>query len=171
MEPEWRIDDGAQPTSRGSMTNLWAVLNYEIQMYFGIEMLQHFQLTASHPAIMTLLTSGLTEVKVLHTRILTQLFLPGGKPDDIKIDDLLTAWRGGHADLVRELEDAYTKPLEIGEAPKWYLDKYLAHATKNRGDSFDWTPITHRMDPPLRAILKSLPTDDLPNLAAFADRL
>lgn len=153
--------------SRRSMSDLWSVLNYEIQMYFGVQILQRINIQSSDPALTVITTSALTEVKSLHIRILTEVFLSGGRSDDIKIEQLLPLWRQENAGVLKTLEIAYTEDLETGKCPKWYLDKFLAHATKKRGDSFDWTPIVNKMDPPLRRALATLPVDKLPALAYF----
>jgi hypothetical protein len=153
------------------MTDGWAVLEYEIQMYLGAEALQRANTDKSDEVRWGILRNCLSEVKLLHTRILTQVFLKGGQRDDIKIDQLLPHWSRDNRDLVDSLEEAYSKPLDIGKSPKWYLDKYLAHATKQRGASFIWEPITETMDPPLRAVLKTLPKQRLQALGYFNDDL
>lgn len=151
------------------MTDLWKVLNYEIQMYFGIQILQRMHLGSNDPALMTIIQSSATEVKALHIRILTEIFMPRGhrRDDDIKIENLIPSWRETNPSPLQILVTAYSTPLEIGETPKWYLDKFLAHATMKRGDSFDWSPVINRMDPPLRSALATLPVDKLPTLAYF----
>lgn len=149
------------------MTNLWNVLNYEIQMYFGIQILQRINIVSTDPALTVITQNAVTEVKALHIRILTEIFVQKRRPDDIKIEDLIPSWREENQVVLQNLENAYNSPLAIGETPKWYLDKFLAHATMKRGDSFDWSPVIDRMDPPLRSALATLPVDQLPTLAYF----
>lgn len=145
----------------------WAVLNYEIQMYFGARHLQGFPIVGADRNIITLQTSAMTEVKALHVRILVEIFLKRKYPDDINIDDLLPDWREKNVTVTRNLELAYDEKLIIGETPRWYLNKYLAHPDKRRGDRFDWAPIIERMDPPLKNVFKTLPTDKLHALKYF----
>ena len=149
------------------MTDLWKVLNYEILMYFGVQTLQRSNIQSSDKVLFGITTNAVTEVMLLHLRVLTEVFLSAGRPDDIKIENLIPTWRRENPALLDDLENAYTEKLEIGECPKRYLDKFLAHATTKRGDSFVWTPIVNKMDPPLRKVLATLPSDDLPALAYF----
>ena len=99
----------------------------------------------------------MTEVKALHVRILVDIFLERKNSDDINIDDILPDWREKHQTVVHNLEVAYDEKLEIGKSPRWYLNKYLAHPDKRRGDHFDWAPVIIRMDKPLKEVFKTLP--------------
>jgi hypothetical protein len=151
----------------------WAILNYEIQMYCGVTDLQLAHSKPSNEAISiedAIMTSGLTEVKVLHVRVLAEMFLDRKFPDDLNIDDLIPTWRVDNSELLTTLRQAYEGKLDIGESPKYYLDKYLAHATKPRGRSFDWKPITWRMDPIIKTVLATLPAEKLSMVAYFKKR-
>ncbi len=145
----------------------WAVLNYEIQMYFGARYLQGFPIPGADQNLVTMQTSAMVEVKTLHIRILSDIFLGTRQRDDICIDDFLPEWRERNQTIANNLRVAYTKKLEIGKSPKWYLNKYLVHPDKRRGDHFDWAPIIRRMDPPLKDIFRSLPMDKLVALQYF----
>jgi hypothetical protein len=149
------------------MKDYWAVLNYEIQMYFGARYLQGFPIKGADQILIGLQTSAMTEVKALHVRILLDMFLERKNSDDINIDDILPDWREKHKTIVHNLEVAYNKKLEIGRSPKWYLNKYLAHPDKRRGDHFDWAPVIKRMDTPLKEVFKTLPIDKLYALVYF----
>lgn len=149
------------------MMNFWPVLNYEIQMYFGARHLQGYPIGGADQNMITLQTSALTEVKALHVRILVEIFLKRKYEDDINIDDLLPDWREKNTTVAHNLENAYDKKLRIGESPRWYLNKYLAHPDKRRGDHFDWAPIIGRMDTPLKNVFKTLPVDKLDALKYF----
>ena len=144
------------------MNDYWPVLNYEIQMYFGARHLQGLLIRGVDQNIITILASAMTEVKALHIRILVEIFLERNpRFDDINIDDLLPDWREKNATVAHNLKNAYDKKLNIGESPRWYLNKYLAHPDKRRGDHFDWTPVIKRMDPMLKSVFRTLPTDRL----------
>ena len=149
------------------MENFWPILNYEIQMYFGARHLQGYPIKGADHNIITLQTSALTEVKALHVRILVEIFLKRKYPDDINIDDLLPVWREKNATVAHNLENAYDKKLKIGKSPRWYLNKYLAHPDKRRGDHFDWAPVIIRMDTPLKNVFRTLPMDKLEALKYF----
>jgi len=146
------------------MTDKWAILNYEIQMYLGARLLQGVRFQ-SIPGLRglskTLQESAITEVKALHIRILVDIFLARKQGDDINIDDLLPNWRDNNKTVAHNLDIAYNKKLETGRSPKWYLNKFLVHPDKRRGDSFNWAPIIIRMDPVLRDVFRTLPDEKL----------
>jgi hypothetical protein len=145
----------------------WAVLNYEIQMYFGARHLQGYPILNANRNLIILQTSAMTEVKALHIRILADIFLGTQNKNDINIDDLIPDWRIKNLVIANDLDIAYNTKLKIGESPKWYLNKYLAHPDKRRGNHFDWAPIIRRMDPPLKEVFKSLPMEKLEALKYF----
>jgi hypothetical protein len=149
------------------MMNFWPVLNYEIQMYFGARHLQGYPIKGADHNIITLQTSAMTEVKALHIRILVDMFLERKQKDDINIDDILPDWREKNETVAHNLDNAYNKKLKLGETPRWYLNKYLVHPDKRRGDHFDWTPIIKRMDTPLKNVFKTLPIEKLEALKFF----
>ena len=150
------------------MKDYWPILNYEIQMYFGARHLQGYPIKGTDPNLIILQTSAMTEVKALHIRILVEIFLERNpRFDDINIDDLLPDWREQNSIVVHNLKNAYDKKLKIGESPRWYLNKYLVHPDKRRGDHFDWAPVVIRMDTPLKKVFKTLPMDKLEALKYF----
>jgi hypothetical protein len=153
------------------MRDYLPILNYEIQMYFGARHLQGCPIGGANQNLVTLQTCALTEVKVLHIRILVDIFLPRKQSDDINIDDLIPDWRIKNATVAHNLKIAYNKALQIGKSPKWYLNKYLAHPDKRRGDHFDWSPIITRMDPELKAVFKTLPIAKFSALQIFRNYL
>jgi len=136
----------------------WAILNYEIQMYFGARILQSARFSHLYPEMIKVLESAMTEVKLLHIRILVEIFLKRKHKDDINIDDLLPAWRENNRAVLDDLKTAYTTDLAIGRSSEWYLNKFLAHPDRERGFGFDWAPIVKQMDPPLRRVFSTLPS-------------
>ncbi len=157
---------------------LWKVLNYELQMYYGSTLVQKLDLKLAKTGdlakalgvfqikarlteqllgvIQAVITSGQTETKALHIRVLTEMFLARKRENDLNIDDLIPSWRAKHPDLIKVLYKAYTDKLSIGNSPKGYIDTHMAHATKMRDDHFNWKPVINRMDPPIKAILATL---------------
>ena len=148
------------------MDNRWVILNYEIQMYLGARHLQGYPVNVNDGLLTILQVSALTEVKVLHIRLLADIFL-GHKEDDISIDDMLPTWREKNVIIANELNIAYTTPLDSGHPPKWYLNKFLAHPDKRRQESFVWAPIIDRMDKPLKNVFRTLPKENLFALTIF----
>jgi len=148
------------------MINPFEVVNYEIERFLGTQILQKTKIQSSAPdkILEGFLRNALTESRILHIRVLTEVFLSQGQKDDIKIDKLLPNWRNENTDVIKELESAYVETLEVGESPKVYINKLLAHATTKRGNRFNWTPVVIRMNPPLLGVLRTLSIDQFPGL-------
>jgi hypothetical protein len=148
------------------MSDPFIVVSYEIEMFLGTQILQKtkIQSKAQDKILEGFLRNALTESRILQIRVLTEVFLSRGQKDDIKIDNLLPNWRQENIEVFKELENAYMQPLEIGESPKVYIDKLLAHATTKRGDRFNWVPVVNRMNPPLIKVLRTLSIDQFPSL-------
>jgi hypothetical protein len=152
--------------------NKWEILNYEILMYLGAQVIQRL-VFISRPDFLNLtgrlVQNAGTEVKALHIRILADIFLERKSgSDDINIDDLLPSWRTDQAVVAHNLEKAYSDTLKIANLehpPRWFLNKFLAHPDKRRSNKFNWNPIIDRMDPHLRAVFTTLPEEHLPALA------
>jgi len=149
------------------MDTSFVVMDYEIMMFLGVQVLQNkVRINTTDTFLPTLLQNTLAETRILHIRVLTEVFLSGGRSDDIKIEQLLPEWHKQNTVILKELDGAYKTPLpETGESPKTHIDKLLAHATVKRGASFNWTPVIERMEPPLRNILKALPVSQFQSLA------
>jgi hypothetical protein len=148
------------------MSNPFAVVNYEIEMFLGTQILQKANVQFSPPLeiLEGYWRNALTDSRIVHIRVLTEVFLSRGEKDEIKIDHLLPEWRNENIVVFNELERAYEEPLAAGESPKVYIDKLLAHATSKRGDRFNWSPVVVRMNPPLMRVLKTLSMDQFPGL-------
>lgn len=142
------------------------VVNYEIMMFLGVPLFQSKVKTKTEDKFLPVILQNMrAETRVLHIRVLTEVFLSGGKSDDIKINHLLPEWHKRNAAVLQELDEAYKTPLpETGESPKTHIDKLLAHATTKRGSSFNWSPVVDRMMPPLLKVLVLLPIDKFPHL-------
>ena len=99
------------------------------------------------------------ESKVLHTRNLCD-FCTSLRTDDIKPSDLFDNYytdqkyetlRG----LMKRLDQQYGK----GEgSARWAFNKKLAHPTKERGESFDYTPFLDQVVPVLLKIIREIET-------------
>jgi hypothetical protein len=150
----------------GKVSNPFDVVNYEIEMFLGAQILQKTKIhSATQDKILEgFLRNAITESQVLHIRVLTEVFLSQGRKDDIKIDNLIPNWSLDNIEAFKQLEAAYIERLETGESPKVYIDKLLAHATTKRADSFNWAPVVRRMNPPIINVLKCLSMDQFPGL-------
>ena len=108
--------------------------------------------------------NGITELAVLHARILIDILISrGDKPDDISLDKLLP-----DCDPVgiKALEDAYfyddddkrheKKRGESENTPCWQFNKHLAHATTNRGEGHDYSSALKKVLDPIVRILESI---------------
>jgi len=154
------------------MDKAFEVINYEIMMFLrAIIVEKHGTLIqATNPDLLLYTKNALAESRVLHTRVLTEVFLSGGQGDDIKADKILLEWCDENSEVISKLNDAYkTELTEIGESPKTLIDKHLAHATFKRGESFDWSPVIKQMEKPLINLLKVLPNEKFQSLTLLTE--
>jgi hypothetical protein len=125
---------------------------------------------ATNSGLLLYTTNALAESRVLHIRVLAEVFLSGGRDDDIKANRILSEWCKQNSGILEELDHAYKTDLpEYGENPKTLIDKHLAHATSKRGESFQWSPVIQRMEQPLISLLKTLPKESFPHLAILSE--
>lgn len=72
------------------MDTAFAVVDYEIMMFLGVP---HFQskvkIRTESKFLQVIYQNMLAETRVFHIRVLAEVFLSGGKSDDIKINHLL----------------------------------------------------------------------------------
>ena len=130
-------------------------------MYLGARHLQGFPLGRG-PLLGVLQTCALVEVKVLHTRILAEMFLPRKQPDDVNVVDLVPDLAARFPNVAHNLQVAYGKKLKLvngSYSSRVCLNKFLAHPDRRRGDRFDWAPVIRTMDGPLRAAIRTLPRE------------
>lgn len=148
------------------MADPYEVINYEIQMFLGLRKMNetHLPPLNNNSIQKGILNNAMVESRILHIRILAELFLDGGQDDDIKIKRLLPFWPEEYESKYMELKDAYTLPLDNGDSPKSTIDKLLAHATRKRGPEFNWGPVIDRMLPPLMKCIGTLPFEEIPAL-------
>jgi len=117
------------------------------------------------------LRNGVPEGVLLHTRNLCD-FCTSKNPNDIKPSDLFGDYekKDPEHDELKRLISLLKKEYGANSkgSPKWALNKMLAHPTKERGDSFDYTPYLQRILPLLQGIiteivrLENLPGRDFP---------
>jgi hypothetical protein len=96
--------------------------------------------------------NGVTELAVLHARILIDILISkGSKNDDITLDKLLP---GCDPAGVKALKVAYGNGSK--GTPCWQFNKFLTHATMKRGASFDYAPALRKVLTPVAGILGSI---------------
>ncbi len=154
------------------MDAAFKVINYEIMMFLRAFIFEQRKMLiqATNAELLLYTTNALAEARVLHIRVLTEIFLSGGLDDDIKANRIMPEWCSQNTSILSELNDAYKTELsQIGESPKTLIDKHLAHATFKRGESFDWSPVIKRMEQPLIKVLKTLRNEQFPSLALLTE--
>jgi hypothetical protein len=132
-------------------------------MFLGTQILQKYKVVTeiSDKTMQLFLKNSLAESQILHIRVLSTIFLQGSadRKDDIKISHCLPNWHEENKNIFKELDDAYTMPLDIGVSPKDCIDKRIAHATIKREGRFNWTLVIERMNSPLINAIQTLPND------------
>lgn len=132
----------------------WRVIGYEVWM-FGIMA----KIPRDHPLRSNApFNNSITENVVLHTRNLCD-FCTSSRDDDIKPDDLFDGYASDRRyerlrRLMRRLDKKYGKGGK-GSA-RWAFNKKLAHPTKARGTSFEYTRYLNRVDPTLQEIISEM---------------
>jgi hypothetical protein len=148
------------------------VIDYEIMMFLRALIVEQRNtlIQATNPDLLLYTKNALAESRVLHIRVLAEVFLSGGRGDDIKANNIMPEWCEQNKNILSKLNEAYISELsEIGGNPKTLIDKHLAHATLKRGQSFDWVPVIKRMEQPLINLLKTLPVEKFPSLALLTE--
>ena len=144
------------------------VINYEIGMFLSalIFYQKRMEKDCSDSVMENYIKNALAESLVLHIRVLTEIFMPGGREDDIKAVNVMKKWCDEHKLLIKNLHHAYEKVYvsELKGTSKTLIDKLLAHGTNKRGDMFDWSPVIRTMEPPLIEILRTLSKEEFPAL-------
>lgn len=138
-----------------TVNDSWQVVYYEVQMYWGTR--QVIQ-SVSKLADVVVIRNAVVESMVLHTRILIDILLSKGteESDDIRLNDLLPNWVDKEGkDLLDRLRDAYGK-WNIPNSPCYIINKMLAHPTKLRTSSFNYTDTLRKVDPVVFEILQAL---------------
>lgn len=139
----------------------WEVFSYEVQMYWAtrefLGSLPHYQSIVGSQLVIPvrLLTNAVVESRVIHTRILADIFLEKASgEDDIKLAALYPEWHSDAklTELVEQLSIAYGNSRTEG-TPCWVFNKKVAHPTKGRTDRYDYKDTFRKVDPLLRACI------------------
>jgi len=127
--------------------NLWAVYDYEVNQLCAMCDL----LRVDNPILKMFsqeIRNAIVESALIHTRILVGILLSEPKDersgwDDFKVEDLVPSFQSNNVDRLRA---AYSKSLD-GASPRSVINKRLAHASRIRSDSHDYSPILEKLLP------------------------
>jgi hypothetical protein len=135
-----------------SNSTFWSVYDYEVAMFEMCTSLRGSKLKLND-IIEPLFRIVRTELLLLHTRILAEIFLcRGNEPDDLNINKLLPNFTSDH---ILKLRDVYGKRSLKG-SPCWTINKMFAHPTTFRADKYDYTSILNSIIPIMEKIIKEI---------------
>jgi hypothetical protein len=132
----------------------WVVIGYELDM-----LQQLINIPSEDPARKSwVLRNSITEGKGLHTRNLCDFCL-SKLDDDIKPSDLFDDYDTDPKYETLKARIGQLRP-RYGDnkegSSRWAFNKMLAHPTKERGESFDYTPFLDRVLPVLQEIMREI---------------
>jgi len=130
----------------------WKVFDYEVMMFRSMRALLVIG-NEEYDSFPCHLKNAVTESALLHTRQLADILLSrGNQPDDITLQTLLPEFQSrGLDDLRRHYGDNRTP-----NAPCWIMNKLMAHATTQRGDSFDYSSVLIGVVPLIEGVLEEV---------------
>jgi hypothetical protein len=115
----------------------WVVVNYEVDMLDKMCDLLDAN-NSQYAGFSRHLQNAVVESAVLHARNLVDILLSRSKaPDDIRLADLVPA--NFQSNTHSSLQAAYGNGSAVN-SPCWAFNKKLAHSTKQRTDTFDYSP-------------------------------
>jgi hypothetical protein len=134
--------------STGS-TAAWVVYDYEVDMFKQTWSMVSMGVTNNfrHP-----IPNAIVESMLLHLRILTEILISKGTPDDIKLSDLLPKFESR---LVDEMRIKYGASNAAG-SPCWTLNKMLAHPSSLRADHHNYDSVLSTMMPHILPLLDEI---------------
>ena len=149
------------PLPRHAQDDPWVVFDCEVEMYFeaqrAIERVNK-QLEGKVLPEMLTLKNAVVESMVLHTRVLVDVLISKKKEDDdIGLNDLSPQWceMDKAKGLIDELREAYGNIREP-YSPCWVFNKMLAHATRQRSNSYNYGSALNKISDPIFSILLEL---------------
>lgn len=146
VSAESRLTGIARSLGCAQSDDPWVVFDYEVSMFRALAEALDRQDSFNGRWE---LQNACVESLLLHIRILSDLLLGPGQLDDITLDDLLpSAGLQGLAALRCSYGDA-----RDANSVRWTLNKMLAHPTRARSGSFDYSDVLRRIIPPLEAVI------------------
>jgi hypothetical protein len=137
-------------TTNAGQSLCWVVFEYEVDMFnttLALVDSGRSTMEFQHP-----IPNAVLESMLLHLRILVDILLSRGHPDDIKLKDLMPSFR---SPLIDELRNAYGSPGRA-RTPCWTLNKMLAHPSQLRTSSYNYSPLLNVMVPLIRPLLTQI---------------
>jgi hypothetical protein len=128
----------------------WVVYDYEVWMFTELRKLDSI---GTDKIFQQLIVNAIAESTLLHLRILTEILISKGYPDDIKLKEhLLPEFKSRRVDDLR---------MEYGSSdaegtPCWTLNKMLAHPSLLRSNSYDYTPVLNTLVPCILPLLEEI---------------
>ena len=138
--------------------NNWDVFLYEVYMYFYMYVrVYNSKLNTNGPRNRAI-NNSYVESLLLHTRILTQIFLfkRKGQQDDIKLNQLLDPKEYSDTlnSLINKLDVLYHNKTK--NSPKVQIDKLLVHATHLRTTHHNYDKLISILHPTLLEIINEI---------------
>jgi hypothetical protein len=127
----------------------WVVYDYEVDMFKQTWGMCSMGVTNTfrHP-----IPNAIVESMLLHLRILTEILISKGTPNDIKLSDLLPKFESR---LVDEMRIKYGASNTVN-SPCWTLNKMLAHPSLLRSDSYNYDSALSAMLPYVLPLLEEI---------------
>ena len=133
----------------------WVVFDYEVDMLNNMCALLR-QGNAQYAGLSLHLKNAVVESGVLHARNLADILLsrsePNRFPDDIRLADLLPTFTSS---AIARLQDAYGNAMTSGSAC-WAFNKKLAHSTKHRTDTYNYSPHLNAVVPLIQQLVTEI---------------
>ncbi len=125
----------------------WGVFDYELEMLQTLKRIHEAEAEQYKHDV----KNAIVESILLHTRILAELLLSidQNRDDEITLGRLLPDFEPEEVDKLRERYGKANEP----DRPRWVLNKRLAHATKKRALSYDYTDVMNTLGPALFAMI------------------
>lgn len=130
----------------------WETYDYEKGMFWAL--VSYF--SSGHKELSSLsqpLRFAAVESLVLHTRIIVDILLSRDREDDsIRLEDLLPGFSSSYID---DLKNSYGSSRKK-DTPCWIINKRLAHPTKHRLSSTDYSPIINALAPIIKKLFNEI---------------
>lgn len=127
----------------------WRVYDYEVDMF---SQTWDMCMTRVHRTFRHPVPNAIVESMLFHLRILVEILISKGTPDDIKLTDLLPRF---DSVLISTLRSKYGTRGKVG-SPCWTLNKMLAHPSKSRSDNYNYDPVLNIMIPCITPLLTEI---------------
>ena len=142
-----------------SISQSWDIIGYEVRMFYATYEIVLDPSTLSQ--LPKVFANAVEESAVLHTRLLCDVFLSKTiGPDDIQMSELFPDFNtsnkyGNLKAKIRRLRNQYGTSQRHG-SHCWIFNKMMAHPTKYRGISYDYTAILRNLRPTIKDVITEI---------------